>query len=154
MKTVSIRTLRFVGLALSLILITAWGSLSAESKCHGLSKGQCEADSDCTWVSGYQKKDGKNVEAYCRAKPGKGDGEHSADHHKKKEDGDTVKKSDSKKDHDEEVESKKGKKSKKEKEEDDDEDSKKSKKDKKSKKENESDKEDKKSKKSKHKKED
>ncbi|TGK11509.1 hypothetical protein EHO60_04170 [Leptospira fletcheri] len=153
MKTVSIRTLRFLGLALSLFLITAWGSLSAESKCHGLSKGQCEADSDCTWVSGYQKKDGKNVEAYCRAKPGKG--EDSAEHHKKKEDGDTVKKSDSKKDHDEEVESKKGKKSKKEKEEDDDdEDSKKSKKDKKSKKEKESDKEDKKSKKSKHKKED
>ena len=64
---VSIQTILF---ALSLILV---GGVSADSKCKGLSESQCNGDGDCTWVSGYEQKDGDKVSAYCRAKPGKGD---------------------------------------------------------------------------------
>ncbi|WP_010571258.1 hypothetical protein [Leptospira broomii] len=140
MKNTSIYLLRVtLSLTLSVAVLFAFGSVRAESQCHGLSKGQCEADSDCTWVSGYHKQSGTNVDAYCRAKPGKaGEGDH-ADHHSKKkkdEDGDTVKKSESKKSHerdDEEKDSKKVKKPKKDKDEDGDKESKKSKKSKKDK---------------------
>ncbi|WP_039948364.1 hypothetical protein [Leptospira fainei] len=141
MKNMPIRALRFfLSLTLSISLLFAFGPVRAESQCHGLSKGQCEADSDCTWVSGYQKQSGTNVDAYCRAKPGKaGEGNHS-DHHskKKKDEGDAVKKSESKKSHekddeDEEKDSKKVKKSRKDKDEDGDKESKKSKKSKKDK---------------------
>ncbi|HMV81006.1 MAG TPA: hypothetical protein PL048_07795 [Leptospiraceae bacterium] len=47
-------------------------SVSAKD-CKGLSESQCSSNDDCTWVKGYQTKDGVKVDDYCRAKPGKGD---------------------------------------------------------------------------------
>ncbi|TGK02913.1 hypothetical protein EHQ53_05450 [Leptospira langatensis] len=162
-----------VSLLFAGLLVFNWGPISAESQCQGLSKGQCESDSDCTWVSGYSKQDGTNVNAYCRAKPGKASGESHAVKKTKKdkeEDSDEHEsKKKSKKDKDEDVKEskkakkekdkededdskKKSKKSKKDKDEDDDKESKKEKKSKKSKKDDDDD--SKKSKKSKKKKKD
>lgn len=45
----------------------------ADSPCKGLSEGACSANSKCTWVGAYKQKDGDQVKAYCRAKPGYGD---------------------------------------------------------------------------------
>ena len=59
--------------ALILTLVFAsFGSLAAKSQCQGLSEKECSSDDSCTWVSGYEQKDGDKVKAYCRAKPGKG----------------------------------------------------------------------------------
>jgi hypothetical protein len=44
------------------------GAALAESACKGLEQGACEKGADCIWVGGYEKKDGKQVAGYCRAK--------------------------------------------------------------------------------------
>lgn len=43
----------------------------AQSACKGMSQSKCEADSACTWVSSFERKDGKVVNAFCRKAPGK-----------------------------------------------------------------------------------
>ncbi len=122
-----------------LFVILGQISLFADSPCKDLSKDQCEANSDCTWVSGYKKKDGTTVNPYCRAKPGKANNT---------EDKETKK--DKKKEKDLDKEDKESKKDKKKKKDLDKED-KEAKKDKK--KEKDLDKEDKEAKKDKKKKE-
>ena len=77
--------------ALILTLVFAsFGSLAAKSQCQGLSEKECSSDDSCTWVSGYEQKDGDKVKAYCRAKPGKGS---EAKKDKKKKDKEEVAKS-------------------------------------------------------------
>jgi hypothetical protein len=39
--------------------------------CKGLEKAKCEGNSSCTWVDSYKRKDGVEVNGYCRAKGGK-----------------------------------------------------------------------------------
>jgi hypothetical protein len=41
----------------------------AEQTCKGLSEQACNASPDCGWTQGYVRKDGREVTAYCRAKP-------------------------------------------------------------------------------------
>ncbi|WP_100746740.1 hypothetical protein, partial [Leptospira ellisii] len=99
------------------------GSLSADSACQGLSSSSCNANDDCTWVSGYTRQDGVSVNAYCRAKPGKaGDGERKTSKKNKDDDEDSgvkEKKSKKKKDKDDDGdEDKKSKRKKKDKNED------------------------------------
>jgi hypothetical protein len=53
-----------VGCALAL----GSGTALAESACKGLEQAACEKASDCVWVGGYEKKDGKQVSGYCRSK--------------------------------------------------------------------------------------
>lgn len=43
------------------------GASLAESQCKGMEKGACERKTDCTWVDGYKRKDGKTVSSYCRS---------------------------------------------------------------------------------------
>jgi len=49
----------------------ALGAASAqgESACKGLEKAACEKNSSCTWVDGYKRKDGVEVDAHCKGKP-------------------------------------------------------------------------------------
>lgn len=92
------------------------GSIAADSACKGLEESDCKSKDICTWVSGYEQKDGDKVKAYCRAKPGHGDGEKKGK--KKKDKSDEAVKSDDK----EEKKEKKEKKSKKKKEKKEDKD--------------------------------
>ena len=39
--------------------------------CKGSIEKVCEANSDCSWVKPYTRKDGKAVKGFCRNKPGK-----------------------------------------------------------------------------------
>jgi hypothetical protein len=46
---------------------------SAASPCKGLAVDACSADTQCTWVNGYARKDGRSVVSHCKLKPsGKG----------------------------------------------------------------------------------
>lgn len=55
-----------LGTALALALPTL--SVLAASECKGLDQTACAAMQGCTWVSGYVRKDGKEVAAYCKSK--------------------------------------------------------------------------------------
>jgi len=125
-----------------LFLILGQVCLFADSPCKDLSKDKCEANSDCTWVSGYKRKDGTTVDPYCRAKPGKGNNTEDKETKKEKK----------KKEKDLDTEDKETKKEKKKKEKDLDTEDKETKKEKK-KKEKDLDKKDKETKKEKKKKE-
>lgn len=37
-------------------------------ECKGLSKTKCSSDNSCSWVKGYERKNGVKVSAFCRAK--------------------------------------------------------------------------------------
>ena len=64
---------KFIALAIS-IIFTAFMApvgLHAESECKGSTESACKKNANCTWVSSYKHKDGKQVSAYCRNKPEK-----------------------------------------------------------------------------------
>jgi len=48
--------------------VTASGSAIAASQCKGLDNAACDAGSQCSWVEGYERKDGRKVNAFCRTK--------------------------------------------------------------------------------------
>lgn len=41
------------------------------SPCQGVEQAACAAKTECTWIAATKRKDGKDVKAYCRAKPTK-----------------------------------------------------------------------------------
>jgi hypothetical protein len=41
-------------------------ALSAE--CKGQLQSQCEGSQSCSWVDGYERKDGRSVKGFCRTK--------------------------------------------------------------------------------------
>jgi hypothetical protein len=43
----------------------------AASPCQGIEQAACAAKTECTWIAATKRKDGKDVKAYCRAKPAK-----------------------------------------------------------------------------------
>lgn len=46
----------------------ASGSASAASECKGLENAACGANAACGWIEGYERKDGRKVKSFCRAK--------------------------------------------------------------------------------------
>jgi len=38
----------------------------AESQCKSLKQTECDVKAVCSWVDGYERKDGKKVNAFCR----------------------------------------------------------------------------------------
>ena len=45
------------------------GQASAASQCKGLQNEACnEQANSCSWVQGYERKDGRKVNAFCRSK--------------------------------------------------------------------------------------
>jgi len=44
------------------------GQLSAQSACKGLENSACSANASCSWVEGYERKDGRKVKSFCRTK--------------------------------------------------------------------------------------
>ena len=52
-------------LVFSLMIQTSNG---LANQCKGLDSGDCEAAAACSWVQGYERKDGRKVSAFCRTK--------------------------------------------------------------------------------------
>jgi hypothetical protein len=55
---------------IAIALLAMQGNATA-ADCKGLEKAKCEGNSSCTWVDSYKRKDGVEVNGYCRAKGGK-----------------------------------------------------------------------------------
>lgn len=45
------------------------GAATAASQCKGLSENSCNTSSQCAWVNGYQRKDGRSVSSHCKSRP-------------------------------------------------------------------------------------
>lgn len=66
--------MKFIRLKTIIFFASAAASVSslAATDCKTLSKDQCVKETaQCTWIKSYERKDGKIVDAYCRAKPKK-----------------------------------------------------------------------------------
>lgn len=50
-------------------VLTAMSPANAASACKGLDNSACESQSACRWVESYERKDGRKVKGFCRAKP-------------------------------------------------------------------------------------
>jgi len=42
----------------------------AASNCTGLENSACASNASCSWIKGYERKDGRTVKSFCRTKPG------------------------------------------------------------------------------------
>lgn len=65
-------------LALGALLVLPSLAVQAASECQGLDQTACGVNPGCSWVSGYVRKDGKEVAAYCKSKGEKKTGEEAA----------------------------------------------------------------------------
>lgn len=55
-------------ISLFVLSLAAAPAAMAASSCKGLDQPACSADTACTWVAGYTRKDGVVVKDYCRNK--------------------------------------------------------------------------------------
>jgi hypothetical protein len=63
---------RLIASCLLLVGVAAHASVAgAASHCKGMAESACSSDSQCTWVDGYQRKDGRKVSSHCKLKRGK-----------------------------------------------------------------------------------
>ncbi len=58
----------------SILMASIFGAISFSGQasagdCKGLENAACSAESACSWVEGYERKDGRLVKSFCRAKP-------------------------------------------------------------------------------------
>jgi hypothetical protein len=65
-------------IALSALLVLPSLAVQAASECKGLDQTACGANPGCSWISGYARKDGKEVAAYCKSKGERKTGEEAA----------------------------------------------------------------------------
>lgn len=63
-KTI-IRSSLIAGALLTLMMTSI--SASAASACKGLETSACESSTSCRWVQSYKRKDGREVNAFCRS---------------------------------------------------------------------------------------
>ena len=56
---------------LPVVTSISFNSIATAANCKGLETAACGEQTSCYWVEGYQRKDGANVKAHCRAKPNK-----------------------------------------------------------------------------------
>ena len=49
-------------------LVLASSPVQAASACKGLDTKACGTSTSCSWVNGYERKDGRSVSSFCRAK--------------------------------------------------------------------------------------
>ncbi len=50
----------------TLLLLTLNIGTASSAECKGSEQTSCAANNACTWVDGYKRSDGKNVNGYCR----------------------------------------------------------------------------------------
>ncbi len=56
--------------AATLVLALTSGNAVATGNCRALDQKSCMASSECRWIKGYQRSDGRKVSPYCRKLPG------------------------------------------------------------------------------------
>lgn len=66
------------GAALFAAALSQSAAVSAASACKGLVQDACVADSQCAWINGYVRKDGRTVASHCKLKPARGDADRAA----------------------------------------------------------------------------
>ena len=54
---------------LTLMSVASQAQTTTPSQCKGLANGDCASNNACSWVEGYERKDGREVSAFCRSKP-------------------------------------------------------------------------------------
>lgn len=62
-------SIRMSVLAATAAVVLSMNTAGAASQCKGLVENVCSADTQCTWVDGYMRKDGRAVSAHCRKAP-------------------------------------------------------------------------------------
>jgi len=62
-KSTLIKTVAFAG---AMAFSSIFGVANAASQCKGLDIESCSNTEACGWVESYQRKDGRNVKAFCR----------------------------------------------------------------------------------------
>lgn len=71
MKLISTTLYRFslvVATLITALSITSQVSAVDPVQCKGLDSEACISQDSCSWVKGYERKDGKMVNAFCRSK--------------------------------------------------------------------------------------
>lgn len=53
----------------ALVAAFSAGNARAESVCKGLTEAECSGNGACGWVKGFTRKNGSEVDAFCRKKP-------------------------------------------------------------------------------------
>lgn len=53
---------------LAVIFMSVGSTAMAASQCKGLSDAKCGEAASCSWVEGYERKDGRKVKSFCRTK--------------------------------------------------------------------------------------
>ncbi len=56
-------------LAISLVSAMSFSGQASASQCKGLESNDCGSNASCSWVEGYERKDGRTVKSFCRTKP-------------------------------------------------------------------------------------
>ncbi len=67
----SARSITSVGILAIMGALTLSSQAVLAVECKGMEKSACERQDACTWVDSYKRKDGVQVNGYCRGKGGK-----------------------------------------------------------------------------------
>ena len=63
---------KFIRSSFASVVVVAVSLFSAQANaadCKGKAQNACSSDTACSWVKGYERKDGRTVSSFCRAKP-------------------------------------------------------------------------------------
>lgn len=52
----------------SLLFTVTFSGQALSSECKGLENSACSTKKVCSWVEGYERKDGRQVKSFCRTK--------------------------------------------------------------------------------------
>ena len=75
---------RVLALVLPVFVAMMFNFSADAASCKGKSESSCSADKNCSWVSGYKRKDGVKVSGHCRAASGKANKEQTQNKSKNK----------------------------------------------------------------------
>ena len=69
MRVISFTPIRLSAVLATMLLLSPL-TANATSQCKGQTQDACVTSSECAWVEGYTRKDGRSVSSYCRSKGG------------------------------------------------------------------------------------
>lgn len=55
----------------ALLVLSSSFANAARTTCKGMIEDACSTSNACTWISGYERRDGVKINGYCRNKPRK-----------------------------------------------------------------------------------
>ena len=63
------KLLKTLSIASVMGAIALSGNVLADNVCKGMVENECAASNACRWVDSYKRKDGRDVQGYCRNAP-------------------------------------------------------------------------------------